>query len=1042
MLPISLSKILQPELTDIDRLPPRASLNAYEDVNSARLGKESKWRECLDGKWAFKLVPKPDAAPKSWHKPSYKAKSWRDIQVPGVWTRQDTGDLPYYANWAMPFECVYPPDVPDENPTGLYRRDIEISAKWAKRRTILHIGGFESVALVWCNGEFIGMGKDSRLPSEFDLTESLHLGNNTLAIMVIRWSDGTWLEDQDHWNHAGIHRSVHIESRAQTHVQDINIDADFEARTGEGHVQCRLRVNGPSEGWTTRGWVEDERGKKCGDFPTVEVDQFNTGGHIEQIMSSHSFEGYGTHTELKLNKAAPWSAERPTRYRVITEFIKPNGDVSEVHAIWIGFKRVDVQNRRLIINGKPVILIGVNRHDHHHVNGKTLSLEDMRDELNAMKRANVNAIRTAHYPNDHRLLDIADELGFYVLDEANVESHARYKSVSNDIRFFKPIIERNLRMVARDRNHASIIGWSLGNESGHSPAHDAAAGMIRAMDSTRYIHYEGAVGERFHVEMLGGDTDRVLEAPSASERHTTDIVCPMYPSIEVITKWARWAEATERDDRPLIMCEYSHGMGNSNGSIADYVDAFFSEAALAGGFIWDWRDQGLTETDENGKFYWAYGGHYGEKIHDMNFNCNGIVGPDGTPRPALREYQWAARPMLSEKLTGRKVRVTNRRFFEDSSDLILVWSLQKEGVTVETGKMNIVIAPGKSRSISVPYKSSVTKSAEWHLSVRWEFKSKTAWAAKGYAVGWDQFALTEHQSVLIAAPLPAKKKTSLSSVKHGPTEIIFGPDNTIHCIKLKGQKLIHGDVSATIWRAATDNDGGKFGWRKDFPSKHADWIALGLNKLRLGDITLSHSEIGERVQIRIDRIWTGGNDYILKHRSVWTLSEDGAQIDELITIPKAWPDIPRVGVRFEVSKNLEHLSWHGLGPDESYSDRRKAQIIGRWTSTITEQFQDFVVPQEHGNHEGTRSFALKNRRGRGLSITLAEPLSFSARHDFDDDMYEGLTLADRVERDTIEVHIDAAMRGMGTGACGPDVLPDYTVGPGRYAFTWFLKATE
>ena len=984
-------------------------------------------------------MSKPEAAAEGWFDTGRRAKGWRKISVPGVWTRQQTGDLPHYANWVMPFDCVSPPDVPEDNPTGLYKTQFRVAKAWHKRSTVLHIGGFESVAIVWCNGQFIGMGKDSRLPSEFDLSSAIHDGDNSLAIMVVRWSDGTWIEDQDHWNHAGIHRDVFLESRGPTHIFDLNINADYDPSSGAGMLQCVTRIEGKSKGWKIQSTVESLNGKRITKLPAVEVNQFHAGNQMEQIQSSHTFEGYGTDSSVLVTKVKPWSAEEPNRYRVVTELLNPRGKVTEVHHTVIGFKRVEIKDRRLLVNGKAILILGVNRHDHHPINGKTVSEQEMRAELVMMKQHNINAVRTAHYPNDPNLLHLCDELGLYVIDEANVESHGRYKSVCNNPRFHKAIIERVMRMVVRDRNHACIIGWSLGNESGHGPAHDAAAALVRKLDPSRFIHYEGAVAERFNT-VIGGDAEFALNAPSESERSASDLVCPMYPPIDLIVSWAQWAERTKMDDRPLIICEFSHAMGNSNGSLCEYVDAFYAEPALGGGFVWDWRDQGLAEYDEKGRLYWAFGGHFGEKMHDINFNMNGLVGSDGTPHFGLREYQWCARPMSAEHLGGRRVRITNRRHFCDSSDLRLEWRLTENGVMVERGGLKPIIEAGKSKTVTIPFTTKLDRSSDWHLNLSWHLKKKTDWADAGHMVSWDQCTLLTRSFSLAEYQVPRKKPAAVREIRHAKSRIALDSQGAIETIEINNRMVINSDVRVSLWRAATDNDGGKLDWRADFPSKRLDWLALGLKDLKLDSRTVSVASIDAGQQLRLDRLYKNPDNTTLHHTTVWTLSAESIQADETIRVPTAWKDLPRIGIRFEVPQEFEKLEWYGLGPDESYSDRHAAQTMARWSSTVGDQYHPFAVPQEHGAHHAAQSMSLTDKNHGGLNIQFGQPLSFSARRCFDEDLYAAQTLAELKMRDNTEVHLDVAMRGLGTAACGPDVAPEYQLHGGRYNFSWMIKS--
>jgi beta-galactosidase len=1049
MLPLSLDMLFQPDLTALGRLPARAPLTPL-----AREGDENcPWRKSLDGVWRFQLIETPLSAPVDWTTQDTQTMGWRDITVPGVWTMQNTGDAPIYCNVLMPFADPHEPgSVPEQNPTGLYRTYFSVDADWVGtdgehpapvgRDVILHIGGFETTALVWCNGQFVGMAKDSRLPSEFDVTAQIIPGDNQIAIMVIKWSDASWIEDQDHWRHGGLHRSVHIEARAKTRIDDLILIADYDPVTHTGALNLRAQVHGPSEGYSVKARLDDAAGRVIADMAATDVLQFpHDGGLMLQLTTSYAYPGHEAELNCTVDAANPWSAESPYLYHLVCELIDAEGRSVETLESHIGFRRIEVRDRRLLVNGKPIVIIGVNRHDHHPENGKTPSLEDMRADLVLMKQHNINAVRTAHYPNDHRLLDMADTLGLYVIDEANVECHARCKAVSNDPRYQKTIMERVHRMILRDRNHPSIIGWSLGNESGHGPAHDGAASLARRLDPTRFIHYEGAVSDRF-ISFWGDPTSRALNPPPPSERIATDLVCPMYPPLNFIINWARWAEETKLDDRPLIMCEFSHAMGNSNGSISDYVDAFYAEPALGGGFVWEWRDHGLAQYDSAGRFFWAYGGHFGEKRHDGNFCCDGLIGPDGTPHPGLQEYMWAARPITAAQTHKGRILLTNRRIFSASDDLSLLWSLQKDGETIEQGALNIVLKPGASEEIDMPYSAQISEDAAYHLTLHWVRIADCDWAKAGHIVGWDQLALTQPKP--IAPPLPIPAIAPIDALK-GPFDKLFRAGDLavtldhrglVAGVTRGGQTIIEGDISACVWRAPTDNDGVQTLEESVMPSLWREWLALGLDQL---EMTEQRTIIRDNILI-MQRTWQAPNGAEMAHMSRWTFMADHVQIDEDIHIPDAWKDIPRVGICFQVAAGFETLHWHGLGPDESYADRYKAQTLGHWQSSVDAQYHPFAYPQEHGHHHDTRSFSLSDGAGPGLKIGLPGRSGFSARHHFDADLTRATTLADLVRRDSIEVHIDAAMRGMGTGACGPDVLPPYRVGPGIYRFTWVLRS--
>lgn len=1018
MVPFELADLFRPELTELNRLCARAPLEPFDSAGEARSGASSPWQRSLDGEWKFRLVDAPSAAPARWMTPATKDASWRSISVPGVWTRQGTGDLPHYTNVQMPWADLHPPESPDANPTGLYRTTFSVPRNWRGRDVVVHLGAAESLAVVWCNGAFVGMGKDSRLPSEFDLTPHLVAGTNLLAVMVVRYCDATWIEDQDHWFHAGIHRSVHLEARSRSRIDDLIVEADFDPLDRTGTLTVTAATLGDA-GAEVRVAVETVGGRRLGRAVCAPINRFAPTNAYEEYVQGATYKGDQAIVEFSDLDVTPWSAEDPNRYRVVTELLAADGSVIEAHATVTGFRRVEIADRQLLVNGAPITIYGVNRHDHHHENGKTASLDDMRADLVSMKRHNINAVRTAHYPNDHRLLDLCDELGLYVVDEANVESHARMAQMAADPGYTRAIVDRARRMVLRDRNHPSIIGWSLGNEAGNGVAFDAAAAWVRKTDPSRFVQYEGAIFHRFsHLAPRGART----EAPSRSERLVTDVVNPMYTEIHEIVEWAEWAERTGEDDRPLILCEFSHAMGNSNGSISEYVDAFHAHRALGGGFVWDWRDQGLAETDADGRFYWAYGGHFGEERHDSNFCINGLVGPDGQPNPGLREYQWAIRPVAVEPVKGKRVRITNRRSFSPIGDLQLTWAVREDGAAVESGTLDVDLAASASTTLSIPATHRVRRGVETHLSFEWRTRRASAWAPRGHVVSWDQIELSPE-------PVPSRSPRRPSE---GRVEIA---DGSIAGVWLGSQQVVLGDVSATLWRAPVDNDGSL---HRSQPGGRAvpRWLKLGLDRPEHVTDSVKVARDGSLISMRRRLVCAGGDAV---HRTRITIGDE-IEFHEKIELPEGWHDLPRVGVRFEAPAELDRLEWFGLGPEETYPDRRSGATIGRWASTVDAQYHPFSLPQDHGSHEDTRWFSLADARRRGLVIGGSTRFAFSARRHHDIDLTAATTLADLGGGETTEVHIDAAVRGLGTGACGPDTLPPYRTSRRSYEWTWTLGA--
>ncbi|HAP76830.1 MAG TPA: beta-galatosidase, partial [Acidimicrobiaceae bacterium] len=617
-----------PEVVSIGRLPQHVPLPLGADA-----------RRSLDGQWQFTLYPHPDDVPDTavvGPTPTTDVS----VAVPGNWTVQGVGDLPHYTNVQMPFPGP-PPALPPRNPTGVYRRSFTLGRGWRSQRVVLHIGGAESVHAVYLNDRFVGYGTDSRLPSEYDITDHVVSGANHLAVVVLRYSAQSYVEDQDQWWMAGLHRSVWVEARPQVHIADVVCAADLQVADGTGTLAVTTRVGfatPPVPGFSVRARLLDPKGRRLGDASTLPVPH--------QFEQPYVFTGHITRHEFTVPDVAPWSAETPTRYRVDVELLDADGDVVEATHQMVGFRHVEVRDRQLLVNGQPVWVFGVNRHDHHPVRGKAVTVDDMRADLLTMRQHNITAVRTSHYPNDSAFYDLCDELGMYVVDEANIESHAYNTSLCNDPRWRSTWLARGSRMVERDRNHPSIILWSLGNESGYGRNHDALAGWIRSADPSRPLHYEGAV---FH----DGWVDGGLSA--------TDIVCPMYATIDAIRRYGEEGEGT----RPLILCEYSHAMGNSNGSLADYWHTITTTPGLQGGFVWEWKDHGIRQVLADGTERLAYGGQFGDTPHDGNFVADGLVASDGTPHPAMHEVAWVYRPVTVAPTGGRRtpsgLRISNRQ---------------------------------------------------------------------------------------------------------------------------------------------------------------------------------------------------------------------------------------------------------------------------------------------------------------------------------------------------------------------------------------------
>jgi beta-galactosidase len=1022
----------EPGVTQIGRLPGRSPLIPFAAAAAAlRCEREaSPWFRDLSGEWRFRLCYSPTSAPDGFEQPDFSDWHWRPIEVPGNWTLQGV-DRPHYTNIQMPFAGA-PPAVPETNPTGLYRRRFELPDGWESRRVVLHFGGAESVLYVWVNGRSVGMSKDSRLAAEFDVTEHVQPGENTVVAMVVRWSDATYLEDQDHWFMAGLHREVYLYSTEAVHVADLSIRAELGVDGESARLALRAIIGAGHEG------VQGHR---------VEADLFDPRGRrvlrkplraaVPEAGNPYLFRGHFADLHAELKRVRPWSSEAPHLYTAVVSLFDADGRCLESVAQRLGFKRVEVRNRELLINGRPVLIKGVNRHDHDHVRGKAVTRESMLEDVLLMKRFNFNAVRTAHYPNDPHFYDLCDEYGLYVVDEANIESHAHLQSLCRDPRYTQAFVERGQRMVQRDENHASIILWSLGNESGYGPSHDAMAGWIRAYDPSRPLHYEG-----------------VLEWNLYKDHPVTDVICPMYPSVEDIVAFAR----SGHGDKPLIMCEYAHAMGNSCGNLAEYWDAIQQNHGLQGGFIWDWIDQGLLQHDDTGRAYWAYGGDFGDEPNDKNFCINGLLFPDRTPHPAMWEIKHLTQPLrvdFSGVQRGR-LRIHNLQDFEDLSWLQGRFEVLVDGEVVQRGRLpRLRTAPGASEVVKLTLRRPrLEPGSECVLTVYFETAKDLPWAAKGHEFAWQQAELPWRARATRKPAKNAGRPASTLELERSSGLAVARGDDCIVTLDTErgvvdrwqfgGRELLEGGPELQLWRAAVDNDG-----IKAFPVPAQRplglWQAWGLDTLDLvtESIRCQQGRDGS-VGFGVVHSATARGDAPAAARRVeprhsYRITPAGPiEVVSRIRIGKALTDLPRVGLRLTLPPGFEELEWYGRGPHESYWDRKRGARLGRFQGSVDAQFVPYVVPQENGNKTDVRWLALRDAEGAGLLVRAEKPIEFSALHYSADDLHRAHHLNELDRRREVVLNLDYHQRGLGGASCGPDTLPGYRIGPGLYSLRFTL----
>lgn len=1012
-----------PQVTAINRLPARASGFPFPDEQSAlsRDVTRTPWVRSLDGEWQFALYLHPAAVPDGFFAPDYPAAGWQPLPVPGNWTLQGY-DKPIYCNVKMPF-TDFPPQVPaQDNPTGLYRRTFELPADWSGRRILLHFGGVESAFYVWVNGQKVGYSQDSRLPAEFDITPFVQPGENMVATQVMRWSDGSFLEDQDHWRMAGMYRSIWLYSLPQVYLADVFATPSLDASLSKGSLAVRLRLGGsPADLSGCRLEMQLFDAALQPVFPE----------YLGKVFKFSQYEPDELTLQAALAQPQLWSHETPYLYTLVVVLRDPAGQALQYYAHRIGFRRLEIRDRQLLINGKPVLIKGVNRHEHDERTGKTLSLASMLADIRLMKQYNINAVRTSHYPNDERWYDLCDEYGIYLVDEANLETHAYYNRLAHDPAWRAAFVERGARLVERDKNHVSVLFWSLGNESGYGANHAALAGWIREYDPSRLLHYEGAMRN-------GWDTAHLA----------TDVVCPMYPPIEALVAYA----SNPAYRRPLIMCEYAHAMGNSVGNLKEYWDAIEHYPALQGGFIWDWVDQGLLKTSPTGTPYWAYGGDFGDTVNDMNFCINGLVFPDRQVHPAMHEFKKLIQPLAARLVdpdTGL-VEIRNKYDFVNLAHLTASWELSVDGEVLQTGELPPLAAlPGETQLVHLPYdEPDLPPGAECFLTLRFYLAAATAWAPAGHAVAWEQFALpfpTSPRPVRSSAAAPGLQvESGAAHIRlHNPElEVeLDAATGLLTRFAWRGQEFLHSAPRLNVWRAATDNDG--FKWNPAEAGKAlAAWLAAGLDRLEQHLESLSVAQPApDQVQLTLlHRVQAAEVAAGFRQQTVYTLTGAGdLLIDLSVACFGALPPLPRLGLTLALPPGFETFTWLGRGPHESYRDRQAGVPVGLYRGAVAEQYVPYIMPQEHGNKTDVRWAALQNAAGYGLLASADRLLEVSASHFSAGDLHRALHTCELAPRPEVIFNLDLLQSGLGGASCGPATLEQYLVQPGEYRCKLLLR---
>lgn len=934
-----------PAVFERGKQPARATGFPFESRALALAGDKAASRRflSLNGTWRFHFSPSVDGAPTDFYRDDFDASRWPQVRVPADWQAQGY-DQARYNNITYPFPANRPLIPHATNPVGSYRRDVDLPADWAGQQVLLHIGAAGSAYYVWVNGQQVGYSEDSKLPSEFDITRQLRPGRNSIAIRVYRWSDGSYLEDQDFWRVSGIEREVFLMAVPEARIRDFAVRAGLSNGWRDGTLDVTAKVLAGAKPMTVRATLFDGQRMLAQRSASVR------GGATEQAVSLRD----------TLAGIRPWSAETPNLYTLLLELVDARGQVVQATAQRIGFRDVAIREGRLMVNGRPVFIRGVNRHEHDPDTFHLISMDSMRRDIEMMKRNNVNAVRTSHYPNDPRWYDLADEYGLYVMDEANIESHAYMEmgwssdaarerwQLGYDPAWEAAHIARVANMVERDKNHPSIIFWSLGNEAGIGPTFEKAAAEARRRDPTRLISY------------LGWGT---LSEPRPNAY--ADIFAPMYFSVDQTIAYAK----DGRFLQPLIQCEYAHMQGNSGGNLADYWEAIYAHPdRLQGGFIWDWVDQSMHARDERGEPYWGTGNLYGPNPGgDIEFG-DGLIQPDRTPNPHLFELRKVYQPIAfrAEDAGAGRFSVVNHHDFRDLADFDFGWLLLEDGVEVARGDLPAIHAAARgqaSLAVALPGLREPGHEYVVTLTARARGGAQPLLPA-GHLVAWDQFVLPGD-----AAPAPAPEGTVTVADRDGRVTLSAG-DARLSIDRATGlidyrradQPLLAGGAP-NFHRALTDNDIGTRAERT-----HAVWKTASAER-RVEAVTVEREGV-----VRV-RFTVGAGT--ARFESVYRMRGDGSVTVEGSFTPRAadLPDPMRVGMAFTLAQPFQSVEWYGKGPHESYWDRQAGAALGRWTGAIADQNHDYMRPQETGNKVGVRWLSVRGPHLPTLTVRGDQPLS-------------------------------------------------------------------
>lgn len=1014
---------------------------------------------CLDGTWKFRWTPVPDERIVEFYQTDFNDKDWVGFPVPANWEVNGYG-TPIYVSAGYPFK-IDPPRVMGEpkvdyttykerNPVGQYRRSFQLPAGWeARGQTFLRFEGVMSAFYVWINGERVGYSQGSMEPSEFNITNYLHAGENQIALEVYRYSDGSYLEDQDFWRFGGIHRSIHLLHTPDIRIRDyavrtLPVSTDYQDFILQIDPQFSVYRGMTGKGTTLQGVLKDASGREIatlkGDVEDI-LDLEHKAGRMNEWYPQRGPRKLGR-MSATIKSPKRWTAETPYLYKLHLTLLTAEGEVIEQVEQSVGFRSVEIRNGQLLVNGAPVRFRGVNRHEHDPRTARVMSEERMLQDILLMKQANINAVRTSHYPNVSRWYELCDSLGLYVMDEADIEEHGLRGTLASTPDWHAAFLDRAVRMAERDKNHPSIVMWSMGNESGYGPNFAAISAWLHDFDPTRPVHYEGAQG-------AGGEPDP----------KTVDVISRFYTRVKQEylnpgiaegedkeraenARWERLLEIAERtnDNRPVMTSEYAHSMGNALGNFKEYWDEIYSNPRMLGGFIWDWVDQGIYKTLPDGRIMVAYGGDFGDKPNLKAFCFNGLLMSDRETTPKYWEVKKVYSPVELRVESG-ELRVTNRNHHTDLSQYRCLWTLSIDGKQKDQGEITLPeVAPGESETIPLPVsiadmKASAKATSDLRLTISFILKRDALWAKAGHEVAWEQFCIQE--GALLSSKLENRGRLKVRadeehlSISGSGFSIQWEKNATgsLTSLTYHGKEMLAHPADFPLqpvtqaFRAPTDNDKSFGNWLAK------DWSLHQIDNPRINLDSFKH-EVREdgavivRVQTR-NRYKEGA----IVTTSLYTILSDGT-IDLKTTFQPQGilPELPRLGIAFCLSSDYNTFIWQGRGPQDNYPDRKTSAAVGLWKRSVADQYVHYPRPQDSGNKEEVCRLMLTDRHGKGIRVDAVEDVfSASALHYTAQDLYKETHDCNLKPRPEVILSLDAAVLGLGNSSCGPGVLKKYAI---------------